>query len=243
MTEAQTGRVRAGHFLEEDWVDFVRGQGGKQRSLEQHLAAGCRPCGRTLRFWEAVHGLAVQEPSYGPPQGVVQLAKARFAVRRPDTMLTRLAKTASLVFDGFRQPLPAGVRAVGLAPVQLVYKAGHYMVLLRMEPTAGSDRLSVVGQILDEANPKKSLQDLAVLVLQGGETVERTLTNNLGEFQLESEQSEGLRISIGVPEIGSLTVPLPYGGGQASERPARVAPDLGRKTGRKVVRKAKARQA
>jgi hypothetical protein len=117
------------------------------------------------------------------------------------------------------------------------------MVMLRVEPTAGSDRLSVVGQILDEANPKKSLQDLAVLVLKGGEPVERTLTNHLGEFQLESEPAESLRISVGVPEIGSLTVPLPFGDGRASEQPAKVARGSGGKTDRKAVRKTKARQA
>jgi hypothetical protein len=242
MTEVQTGRVRSGHFSEEDWVDYARRQGGDQHGLEQHLAAGCRRCGRTLRFWEGVHGLAVQESSYRPPEGVVGRAKAQFALR-PPAIPTRLARTVSLIFDGFRQPLPVGVRAAGPAPVQLVYKAGHYMVMLRVEPTADSDRLSVVGQILDEANPKKSLQDLAVLVLKGGEAVERTLTNHLGEFQLESEQAESLRISVGVPEIGSLTVPLPFGGGGTIDQPTKVARESGRKMGRKAVRKTKARHA
>jgi hypothetical protein len=220
-------------------VDFARRQGGDQHGLEQHVAAGCRRCGRTLRFWEVVHGLAVQESSYRPPEGVVGRAKAEFALR-PPAIRTRLT---SLIFDGFRQPLAVGVRAAGPAPVQLIYKAGHYMVMLRVEPTGGSDRLSVVGQILDEANPKKSLQDLAVLVLKGGEAVERTLTNHLGEFQLESEPTESLRISVGVPEIGSLTVPLPFGDGGASEQPAKVARGSGGKTSRKAVRKTKARQA
>lgn len=238
MTEVQTGRVRGGHFSEGDWVDFARGQGGDRHGQEQHLATGCRRCGRILSFWEAVHGRAVQESSYVPPEAVVGRAKAEFARRRP-ARTTRLARTVSLIFDGLRQPLPVGVRTAGSAPLQLVYKAGHYTVMLRVEPAAGSDRLSVVGQILDEANPKRSLQDLAVLVLKGGEAVERTLTNQLGEFELESELAESLRISVGVPEIGSLTVPLPFEGGGASEQPARGA----RGSGRKMVRKSKARQA
>jgi hypothetical protein len=91
---------------------------------------------------------------------------------------------------------------------------------------------------LDEANPKRSLQDVAVVVLKGGETLERTLTNQLGEFQLESERAESLRISVGIPEIGSLTVPLPFGGGGASAPEAK-----GHKAGGSTVRKTKARQA
>jgi hypothetical protein len=231
-------------------VDFARRQGGDQHGLEQHLAAGCRRCARTLSFWEAVHGLAVHESSYRPPKGVVAQAKAEFALRRP-SVTTGLAATASLIFDSFRQPLPVGVRTVGPAPLQMVYKAGHYLIMVRVEPTGGSDRLSVVGQIMDEANPKKSLQDLAVLVLKGGETVEHTLTNHLGEFQLESEHAESIRISIGVGEIESLTVPLPFGEVGTSGPPARVAGASGNKSGRKTsgktvakaVRKVKARHA
>jgi hypothetical protein len=249
MTEIQPGRARSGHFSEEDCVDFARRQGGDQHGLEQHLAAGCRRCGRTLSFWEAVHGLAVHESSYRPPKEVVAKAKAEFALRRP-AVTTGLATTASLIFDSLRQPLPVGIRTVGPAPLQMVYKAGHYLIMVRVEPTAGSDRLSVVGQIMDEANPKRSLKDLAVVVLKGGETVEHTLTNQLGEFQLESEHAESIRISIGA-EIESLTVPLPFGEVGTSAQPARVAGASGNKSGRKTpgktvgkpVRKAKARHA
>jgi hypothetical protein len=237
MTDTQSARVRRGHFSEEDWVDYVRRLGGDRRGLERHLATGCRPCGSALRFWEAVLGLAGHEASYSPPDGVVGQARAEFALRRPETT-SRLARTASLIFDSFHQPQPVGVRASGPGPLQLVYKSGHHMVMLRVEPTAASDRVSIVGQILDEANPKRSLQDVAVLVLKGGETLDRTLTNQLGEFQLESERAESLRISVGIPEIGSLTVPLPFGARGESAPEAKGA----QKAGRRTVRRTKARR-
>ena len=210
MAEIETRMTREGHFSEEDWVDFTRQQGSMEQTarLARHLDGGCERCTPTLHFWQAVLGLAGQEASYRPPEGVVGQARAEFALRRPEGLLGREARKACLVFDSFRHALPAGVRTAGLSPRQLLYKAGRYLIMLRVEPAAGSDRLSVVGQIMDEASPKKALEDLAVLVMSGDETVERTLTNSLGEFQLEPDRAESLRISVGVPEIGSVNLPL-----------------------------------
>ena len=57
-----------------------------------------------------------------------------------------------------------------------------------------------------------TLQDLPVLLLSDKETLDRALTNTLGEFELKSDPSEDLRISIGIPEIGTLTLPGPLAG-------------------------------
>jgi CheY-like chemotaxis protein len=128
---------------------------------------------------------------------------------RPKELLARVADTASLVFDSFRQPLPAGVRVIGPSPRRLLYKAGRYLVRLRLEPGVDSHRLSLVGQILDEGFPKQPLHDLAVLVSSGGKTVDRTLTNRFGEFLLQPEPVKDLQLSVQAPEIGSFVVPLP----------------------------------
>ena len=47
-----------------------------------------------------------------------------------------MARKASLVFDSFRQPTPAGVRVVGPSARRLLYKAGRYLVMVRLEPGA-----------------------------------------------------------------------------------------------------------
>src|SRR3989442_15245363 len=197
MAEIETGMTREGHFSEEDWVDFARQQGSMEQTarLARHLDGGCERCTPTLHFWQAVLGLAGQEASYRPPEGVVGQARAEFALRRPEGLLGRVARKASLVFDSFRQPMLAGVRTAGLSPRQLLYKAGRYLIMLRVEPASGSDRLSVVGQILDETNPKTALEDLAGLALTGDETVERTLTNSMGDVQLEPNPDWNLPIS------------------------------------------------
>src|SRR5712691_4363736 len=210
-TETETETSEGRHFAEEALVDFARQQGGEEQTarMERHLDAGCERCAQTLRLWKAVLGLAGQEASYRPPEAVVGQVQRQFALHRPKGFLERVARNASMVFDSFRQPLPAGVRAAGASPRQLAYKAGRYLIMLRVQPRAGSDRLSVVGQVLDEANPTKALQDAPVLVLRGKETVDRTLTNHLGEFQLEQDPSESLRLCVGAPEVEPLAVLLP----------------------------------
>jgi hypothetical protein len=209
MTETQRRRPRPGHFTEEAWADFVRGQGEpEQRArLEQHLDAGCERCAETLGVWTAVVGLTGQEASYQPPEGVVTRMKGQLALSRPERLIERAVRSASLIFDSFRQPALAGVRAAGASPRHLLYKAGRYLIRLQVEREAGSDRLSVVGQIVDEANPQNALEDLPVLLMSNKETLDRTLTNTLGEFHLKSDPSEDLRLSVGIPEIGTLTLP------------------------------------
>ena len=118
MAEIGTGMTRGRHFSEEDWVDFARRQGSEEQKarLARHLDTGCARCTPTLHFWQAVVGLAGQEASYRPPEGLVGQARAEFALRRPERLLGRVARSASLVFDSFRQPLPAGVRTTGAFP-------------------------------------------------------------------------------------------------------------------------------
>jgi hypothetical protein len=202
-------RTRARHFSEEDCLDLARGLAGdRQAELERHLAAPCAACADSLRFWRSVLDLAAPEPGHAPPEAAVREARASFTLARPRGPATRIAEAAALVFDSFRQPVPAGVRALGLSPRQMLYKAGPIAVRLRVESGAASERLTVVGQIVDDDDPSRAMRNLAVLVLSGRQTVDRTLTNHLGEFQLEPEPADDLRLSVGMPGRDPLTVPL-----------------------------------
>jgi hypothetical protein len=59
--------------------------------------------------------------------------------------------------------------------------------------------------------------------------VDRTLTNQLGEFQLEPEPADDLRLSVGMPGRGPLTVSLLVRT-RAGGADARVLDGPGRKT-------------
>jgi hypothetical protein len=199
------------HFREEDWLDFAREVGDREHRarVAQHLEAGCPECEQTFRLWAAVLSVADQATQVGPPDSVLRTMKQRFAQRRPKKLGERIAAQAALVFDSFRQPMLAGMRASsGIASRQLLYKAGRYTIKLQVEPGA-AQRLSIVGQILDEQEPSGGLRDIAVLALRGTRTLDRTVTNPLGEFHLEPDATDKLQLSVDVPEIGTFTVESP----------------------------------
>lgn len=200
------------HFREEDWLDFARNVGDREHRalVARHLEMGCAECEGTLRLWAAVLHVADQETEGGLPNSVLRSMKDRFSLHRPKKLGEKIAAHAALVFDSFRQPLLAGMRASsGALARQLLYKAGRYTIKLQVEPGAGEERLSIVGQILDEQEPAGGLRDIAVRALKGSKTLDRTVTNRLGEFHLEPGVSGKLQLSVDVPEIGTFSVESP----------------------------------
>jgi hypothetical protein len=200
------------HFREEDWLDFARDVGDRERRalVARHLEMGCPECEETLRLWAAVLTVADQAAEAGLPNSVLQRMKDRFPLHRPPKLGEKIAAGAALVFDSFRQPLLAGMRASsGAMARQLLYKAGRYTIKLQVEAGMGQAKVSIVGQILDEQDPTGGLRDIAVLALKGSKTLDRTITNQLGEFHLEPGATDRLQLSVDVPEIGTFTVESP----------------------------------
>jgi len=198
------------HFWEEDWLDFAREVGDREHRarVAQHLEAGCAQCEETFRLWAAVLSVADQATQAGPPESVLGRMKERFSAQRPKKLRERIAAQAALVFDSFRQPMLAGMRAsAGVPARQLLYKAGRYTIKLQVEPA--EERLSIVGQIVDDKDPSGGMRDIAVLALRGNKTLDRTVTNPFGEFHLEPDAKGKLQLSVDVPEIGTFTVESP----------------------------------
>jgi hypothetical protein len=200
---------RGGHFSDEAWLDFARNQAGEaQEAMARHLAAPCLRCAEVLRLWHAVADYAPALPAYLPPEGAVRTVKAAFAALRPAPAPSRAARAAALVFDSLRQPALAGVRASGASPRQMLYRFGPYLVRISLEKAPGADHFVLMGQVLDESTPGRRLADVPVLAFHGQQPVERTLTNDMGEFVMEPEAADDLRLSVGVPDAAPLNLPL-----------------------------------
>ena len=223
MSNTETGRHRTDHLSEEDCVDFVREQAAAEDTarLQRHLSTGCARCARAVRLWKAVFGAAQQESSYQPPDEAVRQARGAFALHPPQPAVRPgLVESVALVFDSFREKAAFAVRSASRSPRQLLYKAGRYIIRLRLEPTEDAERMFLVGQIVDELDPRGPLQDIAVLALDGRRTLDRTLTNEMGEFVLEPKAAENLQLCVGIAEIGTFTVqaePFPMGEARALE--------------------------
>jgi hypothetical protein len=195
------------HFSEQAWIDFVRevapsnaksGQvpdnSGRQ-ALESHLLAGCSDCQATFKIWKQVYGIASHESEYCPPGDAIRMAKAAFAVNRLENAAETLA--ANLVFDSFSRPILAGVRSTAAAARQLVYDAAGLTVDMRFDREPKSSKVQLIGQILDAERRQTVLANLpVVLSTERGVLVADGHTNQLGEFHLEFEEQEELKLAI-----------------------------------------------
>jgi hypothetical protein len=174
--------------------------------MQQHLDDGCPKCSKTVRMWRKVLEFATREASYQPPKSVIRSVKEAFAqhTRRPGSR--RQAMVASLVFDSFRQPMPAGIRASHPHARQLLYSIGDYMVDLRVQGSL--KRVSLVGQVLNSSKPQEALKCLPVVLLREDQPLTQSITSPLGEFEFEFEPVKDLRLAIGLDSESSLLVPL-----------------------------------
>jgi hypothetical protein len=202
------------HFASQDWADFVRRVAPPERkiAMERHLDEGCRKCSKNLETWRKVVEFGAKEAGYGPPEASLRTVKGYFGVYKP-----RKLKLARLIFDSFRMPA-AGFRSATAAPQQVVYHWGRYVVDMRLERVQGSTWVNLAGQILDKDDPSHGLDQLPVFLFDGQTPLGYTLTNRFGEFHLEFEQGELLRVSIAVDAQRTIEVCLPKAKEQTGSR-------------------------
>lgn len=184
------------HFADEAWVDLIRGINPPQRKdMESHLANGCLLCKASHHAWAQVHTVAVQEGRFTPPENLVRMAKLIF---EQNLLASQEDISARLTFDTFASPALAGVRSTGAASArQMVYEADGLTVDLRFDISPLSKVLNLTGQVLDKRIPRSSLEYSEVIVwTQKGLPLAQTKANAFGEFNLEFEPQNNLRLAI-----------------------------------------------
>ena len=196
------------HFSEQAWADFVRGINSSEREeMATHLANGCDECAFARDSWKQVQTVALRETNYAPPQDVVRMAKLEFAAQAFDK--AKQPVLADLVFDTFAKPAVAGIRSAAVAARQMVYEADGLAVDLRFDSPASSRRIFLTGQVLDKRVPRASIEDSAVILwTQKGLAIAETKANSFGEFHLELEAQNNLRLSIQVTGRALIRIPL-----------------------------------
>jgi hypothetical protein len=135
---------------------------------------------------------------------------------RLDSLLHRnivhrqITQGARLVLDSFLQPLPAGVRySLQLSARKLLYESEDLMADLSLEPQGNLQRITLVGQVLDAAEPERRLASLS-LVLQGwAGPIAVASTNEFGEFHFDFDSEPGVRLEICVKTNHWVSLELP----------------------------------
>jgi len=152
--------------------------------------------------------LAKQDLNLAPPEFSVHMVKASFAMRKLESFQGGKVQLAMLVMDSRQQPAMAGVRGCSPAVRQLLYKAGRVCIDLHIRPKPGSDSVELVGQLLDSVKPSRILRDIPVALMQRGNSVSNTKTNDAGEFDFGFDTPEDVHLAFGL-DNRTLVVPIP----------------------------------
>lgn len=194
------------HFSLAEWADFARQVMTKEKEqvMQAHLDAGCKGCAKTVGMWNRVREASEREISYEPPKAAVHNAQSMFSLGARKLK----ASAVHLLFDSFKTPVFAGVRSMGANPRQMLYGIGPYRIDLRMEPQMDSDKVEVVGQILNSADPIRSGTQASVKLVRGRKILVESQTNALGEFHLECSLEGQLQLLVGLPRSRGVKIPL-----------------------------------
>ncbi len=138
-----------------------------------------------------------------------QLWSSLEALFRPEAVFQDIMHVARPISDSFRDPLPAGVRGLHDQSRRLLYAAGSITVDLLIEPKAGSNRLALVGQILDSAKPDRRFDDVPVTLRGRKGSVAQATAEEFGEFHLDFDFESSVSLEIRIAETNSITIPLP----------------------------------
>src|SRR5438445_94774 len=171
------------HFDIFKWADFVRGlvEKSTRLAMEHHLASGCRKCRHTADLLRKLVTAARNDSQVQVPDYALRCVRAIFLLQQPEKVQILPRIPARLLYDSFREPLPAGVRTQQRLSRQALYQAGDYSLDLRLENESGTSRVTLVGQIQNRKQPGKRLGGVRALLFSGNQVVATSVSNALGE--------------------------------------------------------------
>jgi hypothetical protein len=195
------------HVSIEELADYIDGRcsEAEKSGVDGHLTS-CTECTGIKQELQALVLNLREDSSFEPPADLVQWGVDLFQpVMQPSVgNSTRLRKfIASLVFDTFEQPMPAGVRRLGAPPRQLLFRAGDVDVDVKIESMEANDRITLIGQVL--SNTEKFFDNTPVKLESHGVIRYRTNTNVVGEFSFDEVPKDTYHLSVDLPE-GQITL-------------------------------------
>jgi hypothetical protein len=204
------------HFSIDEWIDFARGVGHKEKAakMREHMDHGCSTCSKTLETWRHIVNFANQESSFEPPAWALQVVQTNFILRKTFSAKENKGKKfeiARLLFDSALQPVTAGVRGTASVVRQLLYRSGSVCIDMRMQPKPGSQSMVLIGQLLDSAKPDHGLSGIPVSLLCEGDTLSQSRTNDVGEFDFGITAADHLQLVFGMADTRNIVVPVPDG--------------------------------
>jgi len=174
----------------------------------RHLEGGCTSCAAVVSLWQRVHTIARRKVACEPPESAVRHCKATFALHMALKSHPTRTVRAKLLLDSFLQPQLTGVRSSEITVRQLLFGAGDYHIDIRIEPQEDSDKVALVGQVLNADYVDNYIDQASVILFQAGRVRAESFTNRFGEFRLECELESGLQLRIKLSHGTELRVPV-----------------------------------
>jgi hypothetical protein len=103
---------------------------------------------------------------------------------------------AELVFDSFRQPVPAGARSSVTSGRQLLYESDGVDIDIRTHFDTDANRVFLTGQVLNPGEPNANMKGISVIVVDKSGALAQTVTTASGEFQLEFDDVDNVWLKI-----------------------------------------------
>jgi hypothetical protein len=211
LAERREVEENMNHFPPGDWIDLARGAlpASQAARMQNHLSRHCDECLRSDELWRLVLNLATTEAGYKLPDRAVMDVKNAYGSARPERWLPQMAEFGRLLFDSFRQPDVAMVRAAMQSSRQLLHEVEPFIIDLRLESDPLRKRTSLTGQILNSEHPDQSTGEVDVVLLSGENLVKRTVANAQGEFELDFRPEDGLQLFINIRGQRAIGIVLP----------------------------------
>lgn len=160
-----------------------------------------------VRFFTRVATAGRRENEYAPPVELTERALGIGAPRPPVRaeppagLSSWIRLAARLVYDSRRDPQPAGARVMPVGTHQLMYRAGDFLIDLRLEWQNDSIQVNLIGQIVNEKQPDRLPTGLSAALTAGRERLAETICNQFGEFYLQysPKRNRKLRLEISAP--------------------------------------------
>jgi len=197
------------HFDDDAWHRFVCGilPASSEEAMRAHLERGCAECQRAFDIWRQFVENTSQDLADATNDCGDCMAKPILALRKKMPFHAGLALLARCVLDSFLNPSPAGIRGSATVPRRLVYEAGGYLIDLQLEHrTEGPGALA--GQVV-HAWTDGATRGVAVVLVREDSVVGQTVANSIGEFQLDCDYGDDLKICLRTPDETFIEVPLP----------------------------------
>jgi hypothetical protein len=131
--------------------------------------------------------LTRREKAYEPPESAVRSIKSMYVMERSRKLLPRLARMAR----------------------HLLYKAGSFLIDMRLESQPALNRIFLAGQVMNSKDPDQGIEGANVVLLHGDQLVVETVSNSLGEFQMNFENNRNLRMFVNIRKHRAIGIALP----------------------------------